>query len=194
MVSENTETEIARHQAEIARDRAMDKISWALRELTANLLRVTRGAGKRYEIATQALALCEAFIEYKEAGGHSYRLDEIPNPLSTQHDWEVTRQLNHENRELYSAEQSIICGALQIAASRLIGQRTQEAAGHREMYDGLQRLERLRASAKPARGRKNEWDDLLDKDASRASAEPARRRATKRGIGKERRCGGGPKT
>jgi hypothetical protein len=145
IVSENSEAEVARHQAEWARDDALNKASWALREFTANILRVT---------------------------------------------------------EIYSAEQSIIRGALQIAASRLIGQRTQEATGHREMYDGLQRLEaikaqirkRLRASANPARRRKNEWDDLLDKDASRANAEPARRRATKRRIGKDRRAGEGTKT
>jgi hypothetical protein len=54
IVSEKSEAQIARHQAEIARDRAMNKASWALRELTANLLRVTRGAGKPYEIGRQA--------------------------------------------------------------------------------------------------------------------------------------------
>jgi hypothetical protein len=41
IVSENSE-------ADFARNTAMAKVDWALRDLTANLMRVTRGAGRPY--------------------------------------------------------------------------------------------------------------------------------------------------
>ena len=37
-----------------------------------------------------------------------------------------------------------MCGAMQIVASRFLRQRTQEAAGHNEMFEGLITIERPR--------------------------------------------------
>jgi hypothetical protein len=50
IVSENSETDLARQ-------RALDQVDWKIRELTANLLRITRGAGKPYEIMQQMMQL-----------------------------------------------------------------------------------------------------------------------------------------
>jgi hypothetical protein len=73
-------------------------------------------------------------------------LDELTNSLSAERDREFIKGLSDEFLEQYYAEQSIIRGALQIVASRLLGQRLQEAAGHREMYcDGVNKLEEIRA-------------------------------------------------
>ena len=104
IVSENTETEIARHQAEIARDRAMNEASWALRELTANLLRVTRGAGKPYEIVRQAQALIEAMIDYRDAAGYFPSSDELADALSAERDPEFLERLSDENLAEYYAK------------------------------------------------------------------------------------------
>jgi hypothetical protein len=58
IVSENSE-------ADIARNNATTDVYNSLRELTANLLRATRGAGRAWEIGRQAQALIESLIEYR---------------------------------------------------------------------------------------------------------------------------------
>jgi hypothetical protein len=83
-------------------------------------------------------------IEYRDAGGNYLDPPVLANPLSAWRDREVVERLNDEKLEQYYAEQSIIRGALQIVASRLVGQIPQEAAGRHEMYDGVNKLEALR--------------------------------------------------
>jgi hypothetical protein len=61
-VSENSE-------ADLARQRASDQVEWKIRELTANLLRITRGAGKPYEIMQQMVDLAETMRGYQAATG-----------------------------------------------------------------------------------------------------------------------------
>jgi len=121
-------------EADVARRRARDRIDWPLRELTANLIRVTRGAGKPYEIARQTRALLQAFIDYQESIGHFPPADELSGLLSIDRDLLDMEKMNEEHLDRYFAEQSIIDGSLQIAASWLLGQKTQEVAGSSEMY------------------------------------------------------------
>lgn len=134
VVAENTE-------ADKARLWATRGLSWALRDLAANLLRIVRGAGKPHEIGQQAEALLKAYIEYHEAFGHyppSYDLTEI---LSTERSEEWRNRLKgSELSRVYAVEQ-IVAGSLQIAASRLVGQTTQERAGDSELYAGVRALE-----------------------------------------------------
>jgi hypothetical protein len=170
--------------------------------LTANLLRVTRGAGNPYAIVRQATAFVEALVEYGDAAGGLFNSVEITNSLRAEPDGEPMRRLKGEHLAQYLAEQAVIRGALQIVASRLLGQRTQEATGHHEMYDGVNELEEIRAErrkrllapAKSARRRDNEWDDVLERVASQARVKPTRKRTNKRGSGKKRRAGEGTKT
>jgi hypothetical protein len=57
----------------------------------------------------------------------------------------------------HHAQQRIIRGALQITASRLLGQSTQERNGQNELHDGIGDLERARAARQArALGRRNE--------------------------------------
>jgi hypothetical protein len=58
-----------------------------------------------------------------------------------------------EDRDRDDAEERIIRGVLQVVASRLVHQRTQEAAGDSEMYDGIRSLENLRAEARKAQAK-----------------------------------------
>jgi hypothetical protein len=66
--------------------------------------------------------------------------------------------MSDEEFDLSRAEHAIVRGSLQIAASRLLDQRTHETAGEDEMYKGLYELEAIRAgrrkgsamAAKPA--------------------------------------------
>ncbi len=75
LVSENSE-------AEFARTRYEAEIRWALRNLTANLIRITRGAGKPYEIVRQVDELARALRGYHDALGHWPRSDELENALA----------------------------------------------------------------------------------------------------------------
>lgn len=137
IVSENSE-------ADIARERALKEIHWAVRELTANLLRVTRGAGRAYEIGSQAQSLVDAFMAYRAAAGYFPSSDEISRALSVSYDGDVERNLSANDLAWLHGERAVVRGSLQIAASRLLGQATQEAAGSSEMHKGLREIEQIR--------------------------------------------------
>ncbi len=66
----------------IAKNRALEQVRKAIIRLTGNLLRVTRGAGKGYEIAGQAAELVKTLAAYQDAAGH------LPN------DYEISRMID----------------------------------------------------------------------------------------------------
>jgi hypothetical protein len=146
IIGENSETDLARQ-------RALDQVDWKIRELTANLLRITRGAGKPYEIMTQMIELAEAIRVYHAATGLSPYADEFARALNVSNDLETMQHWRAEDRDRDDAEERIIRGVLQVVASRLVHQRTQEAAGDSEMYDGIRSLENLRAEARKAQAK-----------------------------------------
>jgi hypothetical protein len=122
--------------------RCRESVGNALRELTANLLRITRGAGRPYQVFGQALQLLEACKEFREQLGYppdaefSQMLDTAPEFDAPDDD---------------DARHTIVRGALQLTASRLVDQRLQIKAGECELFDGIQDLARLRAERR-ARG------------------------------------------
>jgi hypothetical protein len=142
VVSENSEQELARRKAEAAREEAAEVVGAMLRELAANIMRVTRGAGKPWEIGRQTGALINSMVEYREAVGHYPSSEEISNALSLDLDPEVRARMSQENMMEIYARQRIVHGSLQIAASHLLGQRAQEAAGRHEMHEGMRDWDR----------------------------------------------------
>jgi hypothetical protein len=146
IASENSEVDLARQ-------RASDQVRWRIRELTANLLRITRGAGKPYEVLGQMVDLAEAMQSYQAATGLSSCPDEFVRALNVSNDLETTLQWSPEDRYRDEVEGLIMRGVLQIVASRLVHQKTQEAAGHSEMALGLRELDELRAEARKARAK-----------------------------------------
>jgi hypothetical protein len=138
-------------EADLARERASDQVAWKIRELTANLLRITRGAGKPDEITMQMNDLAAATQGFWDAFGLSPYADEFPRALDVSNDPETTRQWRAEDRYRDDAEERIIRGVLQVVASRLVRQKTQETIGRHEMYDGINALEDIRAEARKAR-------------------------------------------
>jgi hypothetical protein len=59
----------------------------------------------------------------------------------------------------------MVAGGLQVAASQLLEQRTQEQAGERELFDGLRVIERQRSENRaarkpPSKGRKKPKEDF----------------------------------
>jgi hypothetical protein len=55
--------------AGIKKRRALQDLSWPLRELAANLIRIVRGAGKSHELLDQMTRVMKAMQEYCEAVG-----------------------------------------------------------------------------------------------------------------------------
>lgn len=143
MIEESGE-EAARKCLDSPEQRELDQVSWALRNLAANLLRVTRGAGKADEIGLQAKAVVDAFLAYREVAGHfpsPYDLEEI---LSLGVDRDFWERLGEDASERREAKETIISGSLQIVASRFVGQKTQERSGDSEMSRGVRILWELR--------------------------------------------------
>jgi hypothetical protein len=96
VVSENSENDLSRKRWE-------GEVAWALRTLTANLIRITRGAGKPYEIVRQVGELIEALRGYYEAVGHWPPSDELGNALSFD-SWEEFSKLSPEHQEFEYAK------------------------------------------------------------------------------------------
>jgi hypothetical protein len=127
---------VVAQQSEAERDRhfAEREVEGALVALAANLLRVVRGAGKPVEIAPQALRYVQAAQAYFDLTRTWPSRDlhgflDIGNPRLD--------RFNAENRRWEEAMDTMVKGALQMAASRLLGQLTQESAGQSQLHDGI---------------------------------------------------------
>ncbi|BBB12938.1 hypothetical protein [Sphingopyxis sp. FD7] len=100
----------------------------------ANLLRVVRGAGKPTRIVHDASELIIAFTAYAKAHSNgAYPGYEVAQWL--QQAW----QLNDTEIDSW-AKEAVIRGALQVVASRLLGQRVQERTGWEELMRGVEAL------------------------------------------------------
>lgn len=135
IVSSNTDTEIAT-------ERALQRIDWPLRELAANIMRITRGAGRPEYLIDHLVAVLEAISQYQSVAGgnpsgHDYYkildLDRFHTEgfLEARGDWDY-------------AIRDMVEGGLQHAASELLGQGTQQAAGRRQIFEGLTVIEGIR--------------------------------------------------
>lgn len=147
---------------ELAKQQALDELHWPMRELTANLLRVARGAGKAYEIPNQIVTVLECLKEYQSEVGY----------LPSDHELSAALRLHDdadEARDGFSfATHVMVKGALQMAASTLVGQSTQHAAGRSELMRGLKYLEDHREeNRKRYRGTAKERAEIAEKDKLR---------------------------
>lgn len=151
IVSENSDQDLARVRAEGRVDRA-------LCELAANILRVVRGAGRPYELGRQAAGFVAACEAYREAVGHYPPPEDLGAALDVHRELEPSRFAEREY-VISAASESMMRGGLQIAASRLLGQLTQERAGDSELLDGARqyadyREERRKEAAREQRALK----------------------------------------
>lgn len=118
-------------------------MEWPLRELAANILRVVRGAGKSHAIGSQCVAVLKAFQDYRDKVGHWPSSFEMDEALSIRPQ-ERPNETYDEYWEWRHAQEDIVRGGLQIAASRLVGQGTQEQRGRSDLMDGVRELDRIR--------------------------------------------------
>ena len=156
VVSENTDTDLARKRAE-------KRVKRALQELAANLLRVARGAGRPPDVFVQAGSLVDAAIAYREAVGTMPPADLIAGYLDVDQLGQVVGQ-GHPVHEVSLARgwETIMRGSLQVTASRLVGQPMQEQAGKSEMLQGVESIEAI-------------WSEMrAERRAAERSAKPVR--------------------
>lgn len=169
-------------QSDIDRERVRQGIEWPLSNLAANLLRVVRGAGKSHEIGEQCVAVLKAFQEYRDKVGHWPTSFEMEEALSIRQK-ERPNETYDEYWEWQHAQEDIMRGALQVAASRLVGQLTQEHRGRSDMMDGVRELDRIRderralaAEEEKARRQALRAKSTKTKSRTKRKASPARRK------------------
>lgn len=181
LVAEQSEAERERLRAEAAREMALERIDSGLRELAANIMRVARGAGRPEILPRQAADFVRAVSEHKDAAGIYPLADVYVETLDIREDDPRFRADEH-----YTGQQCIIRGSLQMVASRLLGQATQESAGETEMYRGINAIEEarsearkgLKASKRETEQERRSWDAVLSKPATASPPKTRSRRKT----------------
>jgi hypothetical protein len=170
IVGENSEADLLEREVRAPVDAC-------LRELTANLLRVIRGAGKPYLIARQVFDLTEAIALYQSSTGRPISTEVLSAIPSLTPDPGFRTRYGDFEADWRNARQLVVQGALQLLASELLDQRTQAAAGDHEVTRGLYAFERLRAerrtatrAAKPAVQRKVGTKRMKDSPRAKRTA------------------------
>jgi hypothetical protein len=141
LVSENS-------AADLARRRGLRQVHQALQEMTANLMRISRGGGKPQELVRHVEMFAGALVAYHEGTGEAVPAEEFAAALSVSTDPEFVAQFPGPEGERLDAIDTIIHGALQVAASRLLQQRTHETVGSGEMHEGIRALRRIHDEAR----------------------------------------------
>jgi len=169
VVSERSAEEIEAERKARAREIASDDFRWALVDLAVNVIRVTRGAGKAYEVGRQANKLIETMQAHWDAFGHYPAEADFHEALRHTADRDPEYGLEQWRRDAFA---QIIRGSLQVTASRLAGQPTQVAAGEDEMWRGLRYYEEWREEQR----RENAERDRAARAAAKsAKSKPVRR-------------------
>lgn len=138
-----SEAEIERKRRDDDLHRVCDQLHWRLRDLAANMMRVARGAGKPYEIGKQCVSVIDAMQSYRNLAGFYPSSGELSEMLNLRQ-FERDHGLRGSESAWYMAEQKMVRGALQMAASTLLGQNTQHAAGSTELFEGFEVIEEIR--------------------------------------------------
>lgn len=127
-----------------------EAVASQLRQLTANLLRITRGSGRPQSLY-QEMALClEAMQNYEQSTGRPISASAIRAMLNWDQSWAVSAPQDSpiERRDLGWERllflRDITQASLQIAASSLLGQNTQRSQGLSEVFSAVRRFEEAR--------------------------------------------------
>lgn len=113
----------------------------ALLQLSANIIRVVRGAGRPYDVILQCSDVLQAALEVKEKTGRVPSDAAVANTLMLKHE-EVTEYESFRSQRKLAMEQ-MISGALRVAAARMLDQRLQIDHGEKEMQSAYLSLDRV---------------------------------------------------
>jgi hypothetical protein len=145
-------------QRDFKREFAQNKLSWAIRELASNLMRILAGGGKSYEIFPQITALIEACTACGETGAPANgftleqalqeaaesRLAELqsdPDPARRLTQEQIDRMYDNGQWTMERGKEVIVQAALRMVASRIVGQGTQERTAENAIFDGIRMIE-----------------------------------------------------
>lgn len=168
VVSDQSEEDIRRREAERELEWAKREIRWAVNEFCANLFRVIRGAGRVHDLPMQLVKLHNAI--------HANAFREQPQEMWWTFEnalWEGVPANEARTDDLYWAQHTMVKGALQMVASTFVGQRTQYSRGQSELFDGLMEAEKIRArnwaevNRPRRRSKPNPWDEVLSEKPKR---------------------------
>lgn len=123
-------------------------VSTKIGELTANLIRISRGSGKLYEVEKQVMDLAELFAKHRSITSHGVSPHIFAEALSFE------PEISNEDRELADFQRvrtQIVKGALQLAASEILGQNTFKHSGETELLEGQRHWEELRKTRNVSR-------------------------------------------
>ena len=151
LVVDNDAAEIERRRAAREEEQARAVAQQAAQELAANLIRIARGAGSPHYVLSQTFDLAKAIQDFAEVAPTGLGTLDFAGALHISRDWEELQTYSEVERERARAEEAMIRGALQVAASRILGQRTQESRGKTEMWEGFYALERWREERRKVR-------------------------------------------
>jgi hypothetical protein len=130
-----------RSEKQIKEQEATDEVEFALVELTANLIRIVRGAGAPHWLIKQIVALLTAIDLYSDTVGHVpsasvfSRLIRMP---------EAERDLEGDRYEEALADHGICRAALQIVASSFLDQKLQRLKAMDDLQTHISLREELR--------------------------------------------------
>lgn len=125
----------ARTERQGDRDLIYEMLGSHLRHLTSNLMRVVRGAGRPSDIMSQMASVFEWLKRYEEDCGVPMLVGDLPGLF---HVPENLRQRDSDVEGLRTkALDDIVNGALQVAASRLVGQSGFERQGEQDILRGI---------------------------------------------------------
>lgn len=146
----------SRTQREVDQDYTSRQTEAAARILAANILRIMRGAGKPHLLMEDISRFVQTAREFFDAHGF-WPTQELSSYLSYQDRERDYSQFDDAARMRAYAVDDMIAGSLQIAASRLLGQRTHISAGETQLSRGAAdweegwELERARFRSERAR-------------------------------------------
>lgn len=149
LVSERTEAQIQAYEALI-------DLKQALRRLTANLMRVARGAGSSAELSAQMVACLDAMVGYYDAAGNdvpSWDLDQMLDREAAYAEYRPWIKADAEAQARWEADgttdcaladQSIRRASLQVMASMLVNQAPQQRKGEVDFAEAIRGREAAR--------------------------------------------------
>jgi len=142
LVSDNPEPRVAPEQA-------LNRVREPFRALTANLIRIVRGAGSPFDFFEDLVRFRMACESYEKAIGHGLTGQDLRVCLEIDNDPKPS--WSDERYERECATERIIEGALRITAARLLDQQLQIAAGERDFFSALRDYARAVEDERKAR-------------------------------------------
>jgi hypothetical protein len=126
-------------------------LSWATRELVANLLWVIAGTGRTDQLINQIAALDRPYRKLLELYGSDFVASA---PMTdTLWDWRANDPAydRRKKTDLDRARDEVVKQSLRIVAARLLGQPTQESQANGKLIDAIRRFEKaLAAESRPS--------------------------------------------